>query len=69
MPGSTVHFELFPSCNINAQVVGQIVALRMRRPFRQRAAHGVVWLPIIVIALSDFIKLIVLQVCVCVCGL
>jgi hypothetical protein len=43
-------------------VVGQCVALRTRSGFRQHGVHALVWLPTVVIALSDFLKLVVLQV-------
>ncbi|GBF94972.1 hypothetical protein Rsub_07473 [Raphidocelis subcapitata] len=41
--------------------VGQCVALRLRRPFRQRAVHLVIWAPALVVAVVDFLKLVVAQ--------
>jgi len=52
---------VFALSSLLIAVVGQCVALRMRRGFRQRAVHALIWLPTVVIALVDFVKLIVLQ--------
>jgi hypothetical protein len=59
---SLVAGALFALASLLLLVVSQCVAIRIRRGFRQRRAHVLVWVPTVVVALADFIKLVVLQV-------
>jgi hypothetical protein len=53
---------LFAAAAVLVAAVGQCVALRLRRAFRQRPVHLLIWAPAVAVAVLDFLKLVVLQV-------
>ncbi|KAI8471139.1 MAG: hypothetical protein J3K34DRAFT_520767 [Monoraphidium minutum] len=58
---SLIAAAAFAAGSVLLWVAGQAAVLRLRRGFRRRGVHLIVWLPTVVVALADFIKLIVLQ--------